>query len=187
MREAGQAEHCCGSWTSSSRSGTRQSGWVPSITSRRENRNRTDIYCTNLSSEKRNRRNRDLRLLTSVTRTFVRDVTVAVEIVELAGPPEVVKCVFVAEAAFFGTLGLRWRALGILVGVEWKSRHYRTSDLLRSNVETWGDVGRMRRMSPANPESRIPNPGDKMSPWLEDGKANRSKRSRKLPLSAVRE
>jgi hypothetical protein len=63
-----------------------------------------------------------------VTGTFVRDVTVAVQIVELAGPPEVFRCVFVAESTLFGTLGLRWRAHGILVGVERKSRHWGTSE-----------------------------------------------------------
>jgi hypothetical protein len=68
-----------------------------------------------------------------MTRTFVRDVTVAVEIVELAGPPEVVRRVFIAEATLFGTLSLGWHGRGIVVGVERKSRHWGTSTCSTSN------------------------------------------------------
>jgi hypothetical protein len=62
-----------------------------------------------------------------MSRAFVGDVTVAVEIVEVVDPPEVVRRVFVAESSLCTTLGLRWRADGIFVGVERKSRHWGTS------------------------------------------------------------
>jgi hypothetical protein len=70
----------------------------------------------------------------SVAHSFVRDVIVAVEIVVLARPPQVIGRVFVAEALLFGRLGLRWRARRILVGIEWKSRHWGTSEMSRSNL-----------------------------------------------------
>ena len=92
----------------------------------------------------------------AVAGTFVRDVTVAVEIVELTGPAQVVTGVFVAEATLFGTLGLRWHARGIFVGVEWESRHWGTSNQGEASCKP--EVPPLPRIA----KSRDPESGDKM-------------------------